>query len=128
MPRWNTALSALLVGASCVAGFAGNASAVTNVRTSATTFVSPASQTLAARSGGVNERAIMGMARDRYDVTVYQPGWRLGGKGASGRGPADRVEEHGLHVWMGFYENAFALMRRAPFGGSSASGVRSSQR
>jgi len=38
-------------------------------------------------------------------------GWRLGGKGASGRGPANRVEEHGLHLWMGFYENAFRLMR-----------------
>lgn len=47
----------------------------------------------------------------RYEVTVYQMGWRLGGKGASGRGVADRVEEHGLHLWMGFYENAFHLMR-----------------
>jgi uncharacterized protein with NAD-binding domain and iron-sulfur cluster len=47
----------------------------------------------------------------RYDVTVYQMGWRLGGKGASGRGAADRIEEHGLHLWMGFYENAFRLMR-----------------
>jgi uncharacterized protein with NAD-binding domain and iron-sulfur cluster len=47
----------------------------------------------------------------RYEVTVYQVGWRLGGKGASGRGPAGRIEEHGLHVWMGFYENAFRLMR-----------------
>src|SRR5262245_40706736 len=47
----------------------------------------------------------------RYAVTVYQMGWRLGGKGASGRGVADRIEEHGLHLWMGFYENAFRLMR-----------------
>jgi uncharacterized protein with NAD-binding domain and iron-sulfur cluster len=47
----------------------------------------------------------------RYEVTVYQMGWRLGGKGASGRGVAGRVEEHGLHLWMGFYENAFRLMR-----------------
>jgi uncharacterized protein with NAD-binding domain and iron-sulfur cluster len=47
----------------------------------------------------------------RYEVTIYQMGWRLGGKGASGRGPADRIEEHGLHLWMGFYENAFRLMR-----------------
>ncbi|MFN8640252.1 MAG: NAD(P)-binding protein [Candidatus Binatia bacterium] len=47
----------------------------------------------------------------RYEVTVYQLGWRLGGKGASGRGPADRIEEHGIHLWMGFYENAFRLMR-----------------
>ena len=47
----------------------------------------------------------------RYEVTVYQQGWRLGGKGASGRGASGRIEEHGLHLWMGFYENAFALMR-----------------
>lgn len=53
--------------------------------------------------------------RARYDVTVYQMGWRLGGKGASGRNrqAADRIEEHGLHIWMGFYENAFQAMRAA---------------
>lgn len=50
--------------------------------------------------------------RGKYEVTVYQLGWRLGGKGASGRGPADRIEEHGLHLWMGYYENAFRLMRQ----------------
>lgn len=53
--------------------------------------------------------------RSRFDaITVYQVGWRLGGKGASGRGPAPdfAVEEHGLHVWFGFYENAFRMMRR----------------
>ena len=49
--------------------------------------------------------------RGRYEVTIYQLGWRLGGKGASGRGPSGRIEEHGLHVWLGFYENAFRLMR-----------------
>jgi uncharacterized protein with NAD-binding domain and iron-sulfur cluster len=52
--------------------------------------------------------------RERHDVTVYQMGWRLGGKCASGRSvdPARgaRIEEHGLHVWMGFYENAFAML------------------
>jgi uncharacterized protein with NAD-binding domain and iron-sulfur cluster len=47
----------------------------------------------------------------RYAVTVYQTGWRLGGKGASGRGPSGRIEEHGLHVWLGFYDNAFRMMR-----------------
>ncbi|HET9211534.1 MAG TPA: FAD-dependent oxidoreductase [Thermoanaerobaculia bacterium] len=47
----------------------------------------------------------------RFAVTVYQQGWRLGGKGASGRGANGRIEEHGLHVWMGFYENAFRLLR-----------------
>jgi len=49
--------------------------------------------------------------RGKYHVTIYQVGWRLGGKGASGRGPADRIEEHGLHMWLGFYENAFRLLR-----------------
>ena len=49
--------------------------------------------------------------KGNYHVTIYQLGWRLGGKGASGRGPAARIEEHGFHVWMGFYENAFRLMR-----------------
>jgi len=47
----------------------------------------------------------------KYDVTLYQLGWRMGGKGASGRGPADRIEEHGLHIWMGAYENSFRLLR-----------------
>src|SRR5260370_22293401 len=49
--------------------------------------------------------------KGKYEVTIYQVGWRLGGKGASGRGHAARIEEHGFHVWMGFYENAFRLMR-----------------
>ena len=44
-------------------------------------------------------------------ITVYQRGWRLGGKGASSRGENGRIEEHGLHVWLGSYENAFALLR-----------------
>lgn len=50
----------------------------------------------------------------KYDITVYQMGWRLGGKGASTRNPeyGNRIEEHGLHVWLGFYENAFQIMRR----------------
>ncbi len=51
----------------------------------------------------------------QYDVTVYQMGWRLGGKGASGRNRAigQRIEEHGLHIWMGFYDNAFSVMQEA---------------
>ena len=45
-------------------------------------------------------------------ITVHQLGWRLGGKGASGRNSeaSDRIEEHGLHVWFGFYENAFRML------------------
>lgn len=51
-----------------------------------------------------------------YDITVYQMGWRLGGKGASGRNPApgmaSRIEEHGVHVWSGLYDNAFRMIRQ----------------
>lgn len=49
--------------------------------------------------------------RNDYDITFYQLGWRLGGKGASGRGIHDRIEEHGLHVWMGFYDNSFKAIQ-----------------
>lgn len=51
--------------------------------------------------------------QDHYEITVYQLGWRLGGKGASGRNPDchHRIEEHGLHIWAGFYANAFRAMR-----------------
>ena len=48
-----------------------------------------------------------------YQVTLYSQGWRLGGKCASGRNPAQgqRIEEHGLHMLMGCYWNAFATLR-----------------
>ncbi len=49
--------------------------------------------------------------QEKYDITVYQMGWRLGGKGASGRGKDGRIEEHGLHVWLGFYNNAFKMIQ-----------------
>ncbi len=49
---------------------------------------------------------------EQYEITVYQLGWRLGGKGASSRGANGRIEEHGLHLWLGFYENAFRHMRQ----------------
>ena len=55
--------------------------------------------------------------QDRYDITLYQMGWRLGGKGASARemepGYGHRIEEHGLHIWFGFYQNGFQTMRAA---------------
>jgi uncharacterized protein with NAD-binding domain and iron-sulfur cluster len=53
-----------------------------------------------------------GSWRDELDsITVYQRGSRLGGKGASTRGVHGRIEEHGLHVWLGYYHNAFRLLR-----------------
>ncbi|MEM8638998.1 MAG: NAD(P)-binding protein [Cyanobacteria bacterium P01_G01_bin.54] len=59
--------------------------------------------------------------QQQYEITVYQLGWRLGGKGASGREttvttaqptPSYRIQEHGYHVFFGFYENALGLMDR----------------
>lgn len=52
-------------------------------------------------------------SEQRFEITVYQMGWRLGGKGASGRDAerGQRIEEHGLHVWAGYYDNAFELIR-----------------
>lgn len=49
----------------------------------------------------------------KYCITVYQSGWRLGGKGASGRNVErhNRIEEHGLHVWFGAYANSFRFIR-----------------
>src|SRR5262245_16896578 len=52
-----------------------------------------------------------GWQQEFESITVYQRGWRLGGKGASSRGDNGRIEEHGLHVWIGSYENAFTLIR-----------------
>ena len=52
----------------------------------------------------------------RYDITIYQLGWRVGGKGASGRNREPdmgmRIEEHGLHVWFGCYHEAWDLLQR----------------
>jgi len=51
----------------------------------------------------------------KYTVSLYTQGWRLGGKCASGRNfdpdMGSRIEEHGLHVLMGCYQNAFATLR-----------------
>jgi uncharacterized protein with NAD-binding domain and iron-sulfur cluster len=48
--------------------------------------------------------------QDRFEVTVYQLGWRLGGKCASSRGPWDRIEEHGIHGFFGCYFNTLGMM------------------
>ena len=45
--------------------------------------------------------------KDFSSITVYQRGWRLGGKGASSRGEHGRIEEHGLHVLLGYYDATF---------------------
>lgn len=47
-------------------------------------------------------------------IHVYEMTGMLGGKGASLRRNSkkvlNRIEEHGLHVWFGFYDNAFHLL------------------
>ena len=48
--------------------------------------------------------------QDKFDITVYQLGWRLGGKCASSRGENARIEEHGIHGFMGSYFNALPMM------------------
>ncbi|MDH5674786.1 MAG: NAD(P)-binding protein [Myxococcales bacterium] len=49
----------------------------------------------------------------KYDITVYQLGWRLGGKAASGRNAkhGQRIEEHGIHVMFGFYDHVFEMLQ-----------------
>ncbi|MBV8887476.1 MAG: NAD(P)-binding protein [Chroococcidiopsidaceae cyanobacterium CP_BM_RX_35] len=56
-----------------------------------------------------------------YEITIYQQGWRLGGKCASGRNveshgpeqePNYRIQEHGLHIFFGFYENIFRILKQ----------------
>lgn len=55
--------------------------------------------------------------KETHEISLYQMGWRIGGKGASGRnlnpGYGKRIEEHGLHMWSGLYENSFRVMREA---------------
>lgn len=45
-----------------------------------------------------------------YEVTIYTLGWRLGGKCASSRGPDNRIEEHGIHGFLGSYYNAIPML------------------
>ena len=49
-------------------------------------------------------------AQDDLDITIHTLGWRLGGKCASSRGPDDRIEEHGIHGFLGSYYNACPML------------------
>ena len=51
--------------------------------------------------------------KDRYEITLYQLGWRIGGKTASGWGPGGRIEERGIHIFQGWYNNAFRMVQDA---------------
>ena len=50
--------------------------------------------------------------KDRYEVDIYQLGWRVGGKGATGRNPdaCERLQEHGIHVFGNMYFNTLRMM------------------
>jgi len=52
--------------------------------------------------------------QDRHEITLYQIGWRLGGKARSGRNARvhQRSEAFGHQVWWGCYDNSFAMLRR----------------
>jgi hypothetical protein len=51
--------------------------------------------------------------QERYDVTVYSLGWRLGGKAASSRNKDEgqRIQEHGIHLFANFYFEMFAILK-----------------
>lgn len=53
--------------------------------------------------------------RDKYDITIYQQGWRVGGKCATGRDLDKhmRLYEHGIHGFLGCYFNALTVMEDA---------------
>lgn len=52
--------------------------------------------------------------RERYDVTVFQVGWRAGGKCSTGRyGSTNRIEQNGTHYLFGCYQNSFKIVREA---------------
>jgi uncharacterized protein with NAD-binding domain and iron-sulfur cluster len=51
--------------------------------------------------------------RDRFDVHVYQMGWRAGGRAASAQNPSAgfRIEQNGSHYLFGSYHSTFELVR-----------------
>jgi uncharacterized protein with NAD-binding domain and iron-sulfur cluster len=53
--------------------------------------------------------------RRRHAVTIYQMGWRAGGKSGTGRAVDKgwRIEQNGSHYLFGCYGNSFALLREA---------------
>lgn len=53
---------------------------------------------------------VHGDRASELDVTVYTMGWRLGGKGATGRSADGRIQEHGIHGFTGFYWNSTQML------------------
>src|SRR5215470_580694 len=63
--------------------------------------------------------------RAKYEVTVYQMGWRAGGKCSTGRAaPTQRVEQNGTHYLFGCYDACFDTVKRS-FDELAARGVTS---
>src|SRR3546814_8542947 len=54
-------------------------------------------------------------AAEKYEITVYSIVCRLGGKCATGRNPVfgNRIEEHGIHGFLGSYYNTLSMMASA---------------
>lgn len=71
---------------------------------------------LGAGMGGLSTAWFLSNASnaDLYDITVYEMGWRLGGKTATGRnltaGFGQRIEEHGVHLLFGWNEYLFHML------------------
>jgi len=51
--------------------------------------------------------------KEKYEITIYTMGWRLGGKTASSRDfeAADRIQEHGIHIFGNYYCNIFNIVK-----------------
>ncbi|GAA4829082.1 FAD-dependent oxidoreductase [Algivirga pacifica] len=47
----------------------------------------------------------------KYDITIYQMGWRCGGKAGTTIGENGRIEETGVHIFQGWYDHAFQLVK-----------------
>lgn len=50
--------------------------------------------------------------REKYDITVYQVGWRAGGQCATGRvGEQNRIDQNGTHYLFGCYDNMLSISK-----------------
>lgn len=52
--------------------------------------------------------------QERYSIDMYQLGWRVGGKCATGRNPDanERLQEHGIHVFGNMYFNTLQMVQK----------------
>ena len=70
-------------------------------------------------SGAAGMAAAYGLSsseqlREEYEVTIYQVGWRAGGKCSTGRNKENNsIEQNCAHYLFGCYDNTFAMIRNA---------------